>query len=272
VLTSAKVPSTPREPAAAVGTAIDRAQLGGAIDRLVHGTTVATNVILQRQGARLCLLTTASFEDLPYIQRINRPLAYSLRWRRPKPLVRRRMIVGVHERIDPSGAVVEPLTESECERVVALVRTLVERDGVEAVAICLLFSSLNDSHERALENRLAAELPTAPVSRSSRISPIWREYERMAPDPSGLRVPRGFEDDRRFDALELLGRGAASPYDLPLELSSDRREALRWKRRSEGSRELGDQLLVHSGFSGNARNIDSTYSTKRTLASSIWSR
>jgi N-methylhydantoinase A len=180
MLTSAKVPSTPREPAAAVGTAIDRAQLGGAINRLVHGTTVATNVILQRQGARLCLLTTAGFEDLPYIQRINRPLAYSLQWRKPKPLVRRRMTVGVHERIDPSGAVVEPLTESECERVVALVRTLVERDGVEAVAICLLFSFLDDSHERALENRLAAELPTVPVSRSSRISPIWREYERMS--------------------------------------------------------------------------------------------
>jgi N-methylhydantoinase A len=179
-LTTAKVFSTPHEPAGAVNVAIDRAQLGGAIERLVHGTTVATNAILQRSGARLCLLTTAGFEDITYIQRINRPHAYSLHWSKPKPLVRRRMIIGVDERIDAQGAVVKPLTEGECERVVAQVRTFVERDGVDAVALCLLFSYLNDSHERLLEARLAADLPELPVSRSSRISPIWREYERTS--------------------------------------------------------------------------------------------
>jgi N-methylhydantoinase A len=171
------------EPAAAVVAALDRSEVEDGVARLVHGTTVATNAVLQREGARLCLLTTAGFEDVPYIQRLNRPFAYSLKWSKPKPLVRRRRILGVRERVDASGQVVKPLAKEECDRIVSAVRKLVEDEGVEAIAISLLFSYLNDAHEQELEERLSKALPHIPISRSTRISPIWREYERANGSP-----------------------------------------------------------------------------------------
>jgi N-methylhydantoinase A len=139
-----------------------------------------TNAVLERRGARICLLTTVGFEDVPYIQRRNRRYAFDLHWQKPKPLVRRRHCIGVAERIDAVGGIVEALTDDECVRVVAAVRRLVDEDAVEAVAVCLLFSYVNDAHERLLADCLAAELPDLPVSLSSSVSPIWREYERVS--------------------------------------------------------------------------------------------
>ena len=179
-MTVVKVPSTPARPIDAVRTAVAQSVGGGGFARLVHGTTVATNAILERRGARLCLLTTAGFEDVPVIQRINRRYAFDLGWQKPTPLVPRRRTVGVRERIGPNGIVHQPLDDEECARAVTAVEALVEQGEVEAVAVCLLFSFANAEHELALERELAARLPELPVSLSSRVSPLWREYERVS--------------------------------------------------------------------------------------------
>jgi N-methylhydantoinase A len=175
----AKVPSTPHAPAEAVTAAV--AELGAAvsqIERVVVGSTIAINAILQRRGADVCYLTTEGFEDIPYIQRINRRHLYDLQWQKGEPLVRRMHTIGVRERVDHHGAVLEPLEATEIERVVALVREQVRVLPRPAVAVCLLFSYVNPAHEEALGRALAERLPDVPVSLSCRVAPIWREYER----------------------------------------------------------------------------------------------
>ena len=175
-----KVPSTPEQPASAVVEALERSALTPGVARLVHGTTVTTNALLQRRGARLSLLTTAGFEDVPFIQRLNRRYAYDLHWQKPVPLVKRRHTVGVHERVDHRGEVVEALDDEEVERALSEVRRLVEAGEVDAIAVCFLFSYVNDAHELAIERHLHETVPDLPVSISSRVSPLWREYERMS--------------------------------------------------------------------------------------------
>jgi N-methylhydantoinase A len=176
----AKVASTASEPSRAVVAALEEASLSDQIQRLVNGTTLATNAVLERAGARICLLTTAGFEDVAYIQRRNRRYAFNLHWQKPTPLVLRRHCIGVSERVDARGSVLEQLSEEECLRLAGEVKRLVERDGIEAIAVCLLFSYINDAHEKLLAQVLESELPTVPVSLSSVVAPIWREYERTS--------------------------------------------------------------------------------------------
>ena len=106
----AKAPSTPDAPLGALLSVLDKAAVpGAAIERIVHGTTVATNTVLQRRGAEVLYVATAGFEDIPFIQRINRKSEYDLHWLKPRPLVRRRNCLAVAERIDAQGEVVVPL-------------------------------------------------------------------------------------------------------------------------------------------------------------------
>ena len=175
----AKVPSTPSRPVVAVVESLERLS-SRRIARLVHGTTVATNAVLQRSGARLCLLATEGFEDVAYIQRINRPRAYDLLWQKPDPLVAKRHCYGISERIGPEGEVLLPLAEDTVSEVVARINNLVSAGEIDAIAICLLFSYVNDAHEQLLGRRLREALPDTPVSVSSEVSPVWREYERTS--------------------------------------------------------------------------------------------
>ena len=173
----AKAPSTPDAPLGALLRVLDKAAVpGDAIERIVHGTTVATNTVLQRHGAEVLYVTTAGFEDIPFIQRINRKSEYDLHWRKPRPLVRRRNCLPVAERIDARGEVVVPLEAAAMEQLAAQVA---ER-GAEAIAVCLLFSYLNPAHERALGAFLERRFPSIPVSLSHRVAPLWREYERSS--------------------------------------------------------------------------------------------
>ena len=106
----AKAPSTPEAPLGVLLSVLDKAAVPGvAIERIVHGTTVATNTVLQRRGAEVLYVTTAGFEDIPFIQRINRKSEYDLHWLKPQPLVSRRNCLAVAERIDAQGEVVVPL-------------------------------------------------------------------------------------------------------------------------------------------------------------------
>ena len=179
-LRTAKVPSTPDDPSMAFLEAIEQAELGERTWRVVHGTTLATNAVLQRRGASICLVTTMGFEDVAYIQRRNRRYAFDLHWQKPEPLVRRRHCIGVRERLDARGNVVVALSKTECERAGSEVRRLCREDKIEAVAICLLFGYLNDTHERLLAEVIQSYVPEVPVSLSSVVAPIWREYERTS--------------------------------------------------------------------------------------------
>ena len=173
----AKAPSTPDAPLGALLSVLDKAAVpGAAIERIVHGTTVATNTVLQRRGAEVLYVTTAGFEDIPFIQRINRKSEYDLHWLKPRPLVQRRNCLAVAERIDAQGEVLVPLEAAAMEQLAAQVA---ERSA-EAIAICLLFSYLNPAHELELGAFLERRFPSIPVSLSHRVAPLWREYERSS--------------------------------------------------------------------------------------------
>ena len=175
---SLKVASTPREPLQAfIGALRASGAQPETIAGLVHGTTVATNALIERKGAKVAFVTTAGFEDIPYIQRVNRQELYNLDWDKPRPLLQsRRHCFGLHERINGKGQVVKPLDLAEvdalCDQLLA--------GGFEAVAVCLLFAYASTQHEQAVKQQLQARLPTIPLSISHELAPIWREYERSS--------------------------------------------------------------------------------------------
>src|SRR5437879_6370726 len=173
-----KVATTAEDPTVGMCRALDAlagAPHAPAIELLVHGTTIATNALLERRGARVVLVTTRGFEDLLWLRRQDRAALYDLARHHPPPLVARGDVVGVTERIGPSG-VLEPLTEGEVARVVAGVRTL----APEAVAIALLFAFRDPTHERRLAGALRDALPRVPVAAGHEVLPLFREFERTS--------------------------------------------------------------------------------------------
>jgi len=173
-----KLPSTPSDPSLAIQQGLTRicAETGSRLDHIevVHGTTVGTNALLQRRGARTALITTKGFEDVLAIGRQARPELYNLNAIKPPPLVADELRLGIKERVVASGEVIEPLDDRELER---LVRKL-KQAKVEAIAISLLFSFLHPEHEERIAAALAGL--DVPLSISSRIHPEYREYERTS--------------------------------------------------------------------------------------------
>lgn len=173
-----KLPSTPSDPSLAIQEGLNRicAETGSRLDRIevVHGTTVGTNALLQRRGARIALITTKGFEDVLVIGRQARPELYNLNAVKPPPLVADELRLGVGERVVASGEVIEPLNERDLQ---TLARKLKQK-RVEAVAISLLFSFLHPEHEERIASSLASL--DVPLSISSRILPEYREYERTS--------------------------------------------------------------------------------------------
>ena len=174
-LTVAKVPSTPDAPERGIWDAYDAAGLeGGTAEALIHGTTIATNALLERKGARVALVTTEGFEDLLELRRQDRAALYDLSRQHPPPLVPRDRIVGVPERMGPGG-VVRALTEEAIASSVARVKAL----EPEAVAVSLLFAFRHPEHEVRLAAALRAALGV-PVIVSHELVPRIREYERTS--------------------------------------------------------------------------------------------
>jgi N-methylhydantoinase A len=170
-----KVPSTPDAPERGLWNAYRAAGLSAAPQALVHGTTVATNALLERKGARVVLVVTAGFEDLLELRRQDRAALYDLARHHPPPLVPRERVVGVRERMGPDGPVV-PLASDAVAQTVARVRAL----EPEAVGVSLLFGFLHPDHERALAGALRAALPGVPVVVAHETVPRVREYERTS--------------------------------------------------------------------------------------------
>jgi N-methylhydantoinase A len=180
-LFSAKVLTTPDAPEAAVIAAIravlrDAGLQPGELAIVIHGTTLATNAIIERKGARTALVTTEGFRDTIEIRHENRFEQYDLNIDLPPPLVPRRWRFGVPERMDARGRVVTPL---DAAAVAALAAPLAEA-GIESVAIGFLHSFVNPAHEQRARDLLAARLPLVTFTLSSDVSPEMREYERFS--------------------------------------------------------------------------------------------
>ena len=169
-----KVSSTPHDPAAAVLEGLRRAGVGSD-GTVVHGSTVATNAVLERKGARAVLVTTAGFRDVLEIARQNRPVLYAIEPRTPAPLIERALRLEVDERVGADGAVRRPLERAALDQLTEQVRDL----APEAAAVCLLFSFLRPSHERAVRAALR-RAGVRWVSISSEVLPEHREYERTS--------------------------------------------------------------------------------------------
>jgi N-methylhydantoinase A len=177
---TAKAPTTPTDQArgvlAAVEAALERAGASpGEIEVFAHGMTVGTNALLTESGARTALVATRGFTDLLDVGRQNRPRLYHLCAPKAPPLVADGMRLAAAERVGPEGVIVQ-LTDDELERLAAEARG----SGAESFAICLLFSYLHPAHERAIAERLRAELPDAHVSASHEVLAQFREYERCS--------------------------------------------------------------------------------------------
>ena len=179
-----KVSTTPDDPSRAIlqGVAELCEQAGvapGSVDYLLHGTTTATNAVLEHKGARTGMVTNQGFRDIVHIARHQRVEHYSIMQELPwqnRPLAPRRHRKVVRGRLaPPKGEVLEPLNE---EDVIAAAREL-KAEGVEAVAVCFLFSYLNPAHEDEARRILERELPGVFVTTSSSVSPQFREFERF---------------------------------------------------------------------------------------------
>ncbi|MEM9685067.1 MAG: hydantoinase/oxoprolinase family protein, partial [Pseudomonadota bacterium] len=176
-----KTLSTPDNPARAILDGLDTLCRNDGIapreiGRLGHGTTVATNALIQRRGASVALITTAGFRDLLEIGRQTRPKMYDLKADYPPPLVPRERRFEVEERAGPAGEIVTPLSH---ESLAAAVESVRQAD-VEACAVCFLFGFLNPEHERAVGAALREALPSLQLSLSSDVQPEFREYERFS--------------------------------------------------------------------------------------------
>ena len=174
-----KLPTTRADPSLAVLDAIERFASDyppNEITRFVHGTTVATNAVLERKGAKTGLLTTEGFKDVLEIGRQNRNTLYDVILKPETPIFlapgSRR--IEIHERIDANGNVLTPLDE---QSVLAAADRLIE-DGVEAIAIAFLFSFLDSSHEVRARDLILQRYPDVAISLSSEVDPAFREYER----------------------------------------------------------------------------------------------
>uniref|UniRef100_UPI0018EDFD27 hydantoinase/oxoprolinase N-terminal domain-containing protein n=1 Tax=Bosea sp. ASV33 TaxID=2795106 RepID=UPI0018EDFD27 len=176
-----KTPSTPADPSIGLITGIRQAseRFGfplAAVQYLLHGTTIATNAVLERKLPLGAVVTTAGFEDVMQIGRHGRTDVYAITLAQPLPLVARRLCFGVKERVNAAGEITVPLDEDDLSRIASEIA----KAGVKSVAICLLHAYANPAHERRAGAILSSLLPGVAITLASDISPEIREYERMS--------------------------------------------------------------------------------------------
>jgi len=202
-LTLTKVPSSkPGDPGGILeGIA---AELGDMreVQPFIHGTTMATNALIEKHGARCALIATDGFRDLLEIRRANRPREgmLDIAWDAPPPLIPRRFRFTVRERLNHRGEVLVPLEEAD----VAAVLDRCSANDIEAVAICLLNSFKNPVHEQRIGDLVAEQLPDAFVTMSHELIPVVREFERTA-----TTVANVFVGPQMQSYLDGLGTGCA---------------------------------------------------------------
>jgi N-methylhydantoinase A len=260
-LHTAKLPTTPGDQSQAVIAAVKAVlELAGAgadeVETFAHGMTVGTNALLEERGARTALVATRGFADVLEIGRQDRPQLYRLCAPKPTPLIEPELRFEATERIGPEG-VVEPLSEAEPDRLARLVRD----SGAEAVAICLLFSYLDPTHEQRIAERLRGELPDVHVSASHEVLPRFREYERGSTTAIDAYLSPLL--GRYLGRLEEAARSAGLPSPLVMQSSggvASAEEAARagaWSVLSgPAGGAVGAGLLAQLSGDGNALGFD----------------
>ncbi len=177
-----KVSTTPEDPSEGIMTGIDALlQITGTrpeeINEIFHGTTIATNMVLERKGARVAMITTEGFRDVLHTARHKRPYNFSVMQELPwqaDPVVKRRDRHTVTERVvPPDGEVYKTLDEQQVRDAIRKMK----KDGISAVAVCFMFSFLNSAHEERVAQMIKEEMPEAYISLRSQIAPQFREYE-----------------------------------------------------------------------------------------------
>lgn len=180
-----KTPSTPDDPARGITDGISRLAVDlAAVAKFAHGTTVATNTMLEYKGARTAVITTRGFRDVLEVGRGNRTRMYDITATRPAPLVPRSRIREIDERTLFDGTILKPIDTAELDAIAAEL----EAEGVEAVAICYLHSYANDENERLTKRFLTQRLPGVLVTTSTEVLPEIREYERFATAAANVYV------------------------------------------------------------------------------------
>src|SRR5215472_2457924 len=209
-----KVPSVPDDPSRGIMDGIERILAGAGVAPaeivyVAHGTTVATNALLERRGARTALITTQGFRDLLEIARQRRPSLYDLHAPKPRALVRRKLRREVPERVTHDGAIRRPLDLSAVDRVLDELAA----EGIDALAVCFLYSFLHPEHERLVVERARARLPGIAVSASSDVLPELREYERLSTTvANAYLLPRMGSYVRAFRSRVAEAGIPAAPY------------------------------------------------------------
>jgi N-methylhydantoinase A len=174
---SSSVDNYARAIIAGIGEVFQATGLGGAdVEEVLHGTTVASNAILELKGARTGLITTRGFRDILEIRNLRMPRLYDLTWQKPPPLVERYLRVVVDERVNVHGAIERPLARAEAERAVNALLA----EGVEAIAVCLLNSFANPAHELLLKDIITRRAPELLCCISYEVLPEIKEYERTS--------------------------------------------------------------------------------------------
>ena len=231
----AKTSSTPADQSIGVLRGIMQAcELAGIgldqVGDVLHGTTVATNAILEGKGARVGLITTDGFRQVLQIARSFVPggLAGWIIWPKPEPLAALEDTVQVRERIGSKGEIITPLDEDDVREQLRKLRA----QGVEALSVSLINSYANDAHERRIGEICAEELPGVPVSLSSSVLPELREYERAITTVANAYVQPQVADVRRQSRRAAADSGASG---RALHPQQRRRSRLR-RRRGAGSR------------------------------------
>jgi N-methylhydantoinase A len=210
-----KVPSTVDDYSRAITEGVvqvlsDQGAGGHAITELLHGTTVASNAILELKGARTGLITTKGFRDVLEIRTLRMPRLYDLGWTKPPPLVERYLRMEVDERVNAKGEIERPLDEKDVETVVQ--RLLDEK--VEAIAVCLLHSYLNDQHEKLIKRVVTRMAPEMTLCISAEVLPEIKEYERTSTTVINAYVRPIVERYLRALITDLKNVGVAAPVLL----------------------------------------------------------
>lgn len=235
-----KLLSTPHNPAEAMLAGLNFITPGGlaALERVSHGSTVATNAILERKGAKTALITTQGFRDVLFIGRQNRPQLYALQPQLPPPLIPREQCYEVPERLDYTGAVLKALDMDALDKVLDSIAA----QGIESVAVCFLYSYVNLAHEQAVRARILERglLANWQIALSCEVLPEFREYERAS-----------------TTALDAYVRPVMSRYLTRLEDELPQQTALRIMKSDGGvvSAARARQQAVQTALSGPAAGV-----------------
>ena len=246
-----KLLSSPHRPAEAMLKGLEAVTPGGltALTQVAHGSTVATNAILERKGARTALIVTQGFRDILFIGRQNRPTLYALHPTLPPPLIPRQRCYEAPERLDYRGEVLTPLDMTALERALDQIR----RDQVDSIAVCFLFSYVNPVHEQMVKRRIVESGIVSDdwrVVLSSEALPEFREYERAS-----------------TVALEAYVRPVMSRYIGQLEAELPASASLRIMKSDGGAMQARRvrQQAIHTALSGPAAGVMGAFHVAKSV-------